>query len=745
MDYFRAALVIAPQIFAGCLIYLLLLKRTEVAAIELLSIGFAIGITASTICDQIFVNLNWPKIGWLLPLFVSIFVGSYILWAKKIVLARVAWQGELKKTFFPVVSIATIALGTEWFWLFPSGIFLVIAATLMYFPKFGFQKIATRMSLLASVVAMYIMVSTRPKIWWMLEENDYPFLQALSSSIANWGPSDYFLQTGSPLKYHWFIYAWVGLVERSAKTEPYLVLTRISPAIFTLLITGIIWTVFNNFSDSSRKKLAFTFVVMMSSSYPLWGGGMKITTLSSPSQYYAFIFLIASLHFLILTSRDSLRLATLLSSIFAAATILTKAPHGFVLVSGIVFHLGSIFFYKNTQKHQIIKVEVSMLFVALSTYLLFVSGPGFENSAAFQFGGFLWQIQGEVRLAPTLYVFTFGILTVISLSLIPFLIFLSGYLTNQRNPEHFYYFGLGSIAFGSSVAILVIANYGENLYFLHAAVVISNIVGLFSLIESDNLRLPKLSFNFLLIPLGVSICIASFFIPNINSGSKVAIISRSMRPVFGSLIILTYVTFICISRRRNIKHIRATVFQVLLVAISMSITFSFANWIILMPTKSDEFKRNGLTYLPNQDVLDVAGWIRNNSELKDIVASNFGWPLLKNDELKYFTAPCTSFKDKSVVEESCRRTSNAQLVVYLGRRSWLQTTTFQYSNKNDVAEKRQRTILNFAQNPDQKTYDLLHSGGVDWFVVDRSTTSLESWLPFAEIKFTSDSFFVLKI
>jgi hypothetical protein len=448
---------------------------------------------------------------------------------------------------------------------------------------------------------------------------------------------------------------------------------------------------------------------------------------------------------LILTSRDSLRLATLLSSIFAAATILTKAPHGFVLISGIVFHLGSILFYKNIRKYQIIKVEVSMLFVALSTYLLFVSGPGFENSAAIQFGGFLWQIQGEVRLAPTLYVFTFGILTVISLSLIPFLIFLSGYFTNQRNPEHFYYFGLGSIVFGASVAILVIANYGENLYFLHAAVVISNIVGLFSLIESDNLRLPKLSFNFLLTPLGVSICIASFFIPNINSGSKVAIISRSMRPVFGSLIILTYLTFICISRRQNIKHIRASVFQVLLVAITMSVTFSFANWIILMPTKSDEFKRNGLTYLPNQDVLNVAGWIRNNSELTDIVASNFGWPLLKNDELKYFTAPCTSFKNKSIAEESCRRTSNAQLVVYLGRRSWLQTTTFQYSNENDVTEKRQRTILNFAQNPDQKTYDLLQSGGVDWFVVDRSTTSLESWLPFAEIRYASDSFFVLKI
>lgn len=99
MDYLRASLVIAPQLLAGCLIYLLLLKRTDVAAVELLSIGFAIGITTSTICDQIFVNLDWPKIGWLLPLFISIFVGFYVLRAKKIVLAKVAWRGEFKKHF----------------------------------------------------------------------------------------------------------------------------------------------------------------------------------------------------------------------------------------------------------------------------------------------------------------------------------------------------------------------------------------------------------------------------------------------------------------------------------------------------------------------------------------------------------------------------------------------------------------------------------------------------------------------
>ena len=39
MDYLKVFLVLAPQLIAGCLIYLLILKRDEVDAIELLSVG----------------------------------------------------------------------------------------------------------------------------------------------------------------------------------------------------------------------------------------------------------------------------------------------------------------------------------------------------------------------------------------------------------------------------------------------------------------------------------------------------------------------------------------------------------------------------------------------------------------------------------------------------------------------------------------------------------------------------------
>ena len=72
MDYLRVGLVIAPQFLAGCLIYLLLLKRSEVDLIELVSIGGVFGIVSSTIIDQVFVNLELPHIGWLVAVLLAV-------------------------------------------------------------------------------------------------------------------------------------------------------------------------------------------------------------------------------------------------------------------------------------------------------------------------------------------------------------------------------------------------------------------------------------------------------------------------------------------------------------------------------------------------------------------------------------------------------------------------------------------------------------------------------------------------
>ena len=746
MDYFRAALVIAPQIFAGCLIYLLLLKRTEVAAIELLSIGFAIGITASTICDQIFVNLNWPKIGWLLPLFVSIFVGSYILWAKKIVLARVAWQGEFKKTFFPVVSIATIALGTEWFWLFPSGIFLVIAATLMYFPKFGFQKIATRMSLLASVVAMYIMVSTRPKVWWMLEEVEYPFFEALSSSLANWGIQDYVLTSGTELKYHWFTYAWIGIIDRASSIEIFRSSTQIAPVVFTIAITSLIWSLINRFSSSAWKTFLFTLVSMTASSYPIWGGGIKITMLSSPSQFFAFAFSITTLFLLLESSERKIRFSPILIGVMAGATVLAKVFHGVVIISVAAF---TIFLFGVYSRNISRLLLTNCLVVITSTTLVFFRFIFVKNSQhnfRLRFSDFLWQIQGDLRSFPSVYVKLFGLLTIVSLAILPLtlLILLKTHEKKSFDSAHFV-MSVGVLVGGISGAGLTVFGNGENLYFLHAAISLSSILSFAYLAEQRDLQVLKPKNLLLAVLGGACLTTISYAIPNFDSGSNLSIVLRTLKSITPAWMLIICLALVWLTNLISKKQKSKSFYNIAVGAAAMCIGFTVFNWIDIAPEKMDEFRRNGTSYLAPPELLKVSSWVIANTSEDDIIASNFGWPDMEDAELESYSLPCIAYQNKRILQETCNRTKNSLLAAYLDRRLWLQTTVLQYSEFNEKIKQRQLVSVQFASKPSNLNLQIMNSDGVDWFVVDRSTTSLESWLPFAEIRYTSDSFFVLKI
>ena len=115
MDYLRVGLVIAPQFLAGCLIYLLLLKRSEVDVIELVSIGSVFGIVSSTIIDQIFVNLKLPHIGWLIAVLLAVVAFLQVKQSKKFNLPKVNWGSDFRKSVFAIMAIAAMALGTEWF------------------------------------------------------------------------------------------------------------------------------------------------------------------------------------------------------------------------------------------------------------------------------------------------------------------------------------------------------------------------------------------------------------------------------------------------------------------------------------------------------------------------------------------------------------------------------------------------------------------------------------------------------
>ncbi len=756
MDYFRAALVIAPQIFAGCLIYLLLLKRTEVAAIELLSIGFATGITASTICDQIFVNLNWPKIGWLLPLFVSIFVGSYILWAKKIVLARVAWQGEFKKTFFPVVSIATIALGTEWFWLFPSGIFLVIAATLMFFPKFGFQKIATRMSLLASVVAMYIMVSTRPKVWWMLEEVDYPFFAALSDAVAKGGIANYPLASGFTVKYHWFVYAWVGLTQRASSVQPFFVLTIIAPIVFTIAITGIAWSIIAQFSKSQKKTFLASLVLMTSSSFPLWGGGMKIVHLGSPSQFYAFAFLFAAIALSLRFLRRNLRFATFTISTVSTATVLSKTMHGAVLSVLLVAVVIYLLISQDEDWRHLVQSPIAALTSIFLAFYVFIRMPETSSFLDLSWGEYAWQLQGDLKSIPLQIISFVGVLNFVGLSILNIILIAVTFPIRNRlklDSRLLLYSSHLVLVTVAVLSFILLGDYGENLYFLHAGTSTVNLLLLSVLVSStrfDDTHLGDLAKWTLA---GAGLAFATFLIPNLDSGSGGAIIIRASRTPFGALILILYMLICLIVNSRKKIDNYFILRKLLFVTVAMSLAFSVINWGRDGQRKTKEFNSAGSTYIGSPELIEVGDWLKQNTPSDAIFASNFGWGRLNQSELLPYSAPCTALRNRSVPQETCMRTGDTKLVVYSERQAWLQATrtiwlqaTPSKSEKiNEPLDIRQFVSTQFSINPSEQLLKILKDSQIDWFVVDRTDSFRDSWLPFAIIRFTNKTFFVLEL
>jgi hypothetical protein len=745
MDYLKVFLVLAPQLIAGCLIYLMILKRDEVALVELLSIGGVFGIVTSTIFDQIFVNLQLPRIGWLVPLLVVLVVFRIGQNNQAIALPKIQTEQAFRKTILPILAISAAALGTEWFWLFPSGVLFVIAASFLIVTPKKYSKIATRAASLSAVIAGIYMIANRPKIWWFMYEHDFPFFQALSRSLSDWGLRDYVLLSGTNTKYHWFTYAWIGLVDRTSGAQVFFVLTRVAPAVFVLLITAVSWSFINRFSKSTFRTYIGTLLVMTASTYPLWGYGSKISFLASPSQFFATSIFFVAAHLLMLMSNNMLRIEVATIPIVVASTMLSKTMHGVVLISALAFALVAQFVTNAKTNRKSLLSGCLAIAIGLLTYFLLVANSEGENVFQIRFGDFFWQLQGDARLLPEKYVDLFGLLTIVSFSVLPILlIFLKLILRKTEKLNVMDFLSIGGLIFGALLSVLILSAYGENLYFLQAATSLSILLS-FSSLSHINLIPTNLSWRIAIAVLGIIFCSISFLIPSIDSGAQDAIIIRSMRVYTPAVLLLFFALIIVGMGALRGKNSFNQVLRVTAVVAVMSISFSAANWFNAIDRKHNEFARDGDSYLATANLTDLADWVNSNSADSDIVASNFGWPTLLSGDAELFRSPCTSFRNKEVPIETCRRTSSALLVAYMHRRTWLQTTALHYTGFTPEIDGRQTVTLGFAADPTLAHAQQMIDDGVDWFVVDRSTTDRTSWEPFATTEYTNDSFFALRL
>ena len=746
MDYIKVFLVLAPQLIAGCLIYFLILKRNEVALVELLSIGGVFGIVSSTIFDQIFVNLQLPPIGWLVPLLIALVIFRIVQKNQAIVLPKIQTEQAFKKTILPILAISAAAIGTEWFWLFPSGVLFCFAAFLSIAPKQTYSHIVIRLTNLAALIAGVIMIANRPKIWWILNEGDYPFLQGLSRSLADWGIRDYFLLSGTTTKYHWFTYAWIGLVERAATAKSFFVFTRIAPVVFVVLITGIVWSLINRVSKTKLQIFAAALVIMTASSHLLTDGGVKLIFLASPSQVYAFALLLTTVFIFIDQLNDAIRKPSLILSALSVSTMLSKAPHGFILVFSVLFTISILIILKKEVKRKTLLSCISIVVFSLLTYFALIESTASQAIYELRLGDFYWQLQGDAKLLSDKKIALIGTLTIIALIILPLQLTLTNVISSVKGKSQPHEFlSLGSLIAGTGAALVMLGVAGENFYFLNASIFLASTLGFASLARTKNQHLIGTKTFVLLVSLGMVLCLASYQIPNINSGGEYAIILRSMRIYTPGLLILLFTVLIWLSNTIRKKPFFSSGLKMIVISSAMVTSFAMVNWVERAPRKTVEFSRDGETYVGSTNLIELSNWVNKNTNKNVVVASNFGWPKVADDELKSYGSLCLPQRDKNAPIQTCKRTGGTMLVAYMRRRTWVQATGLHYTGFTPETNKRQTTTLEFSTEPNAEHLHQMRSDGVAWYVVDRSTTDRTNWEPFATVRFTNDSFYVLEL
>jgi hypothetical protein len=202
--------------------------------------------------------------------------------------------------------LARVAFNASWGWLLPTAIvlvsFLISRLRGVRVRVSSTDHLVDRASLLALVVAAVVgaaslvgNIRNYPLSWeglWGGYHPDMPFFEALSTSLARFGPFDSIFLPGAEVRYHWLVYAWSGQVSEVVGAEGFVMLTRglqlVAVLASSLLV--IAWA-----RRLTHRLLTPTLAVLLL----LAGGYVGVTyggilNFDSPSQSMGVVWLLAT-------------------------------------------------------------------------------------------------------------------------------------------------------------------------------------------------------------------------------------------------------------------------------------------------------------------------------------------------------------------------------------------------------------------------------------------------------------------
>lgn len=728
---------ITIQVFTGAYIWSLVSPNKNLNLPILIGMGLAIGSFATVMSQQLLRTTALAGMAWLLPALICLTCLSHtavlrksVTLPKRIILPKI---NDICDFHLVLLGTVGLSLASRWTWLLPITVVLVFIALFQCINLITQlnRKIWVIYSFLILVSAYFSQILLNHSTSWFHFSNDQTFSESLSWSLARFGPNDSPFEVGSSIRYHWFALAWSGITTSASNASAFTLITKALPIVSFIGIIALIWGITASITQSRQSPIIAAFGFAF-----LW----NLTELApplytnSPTYLFTCVWFLASIFSVFRLLKQSSIQQFVVFILLTFATIGGKSSTGIILVAGII--LGTIFCLliprlKIDIKKTILITAISILVLVITYVLLYLQFSGKSNNRLWiQIGASALQSGvGSSKNGALLKILSSGFLFLdLLLPSIP--IFL--YLVFKKSNIIELYFFLGMLITAASASFLLNAAGGSQLYFYLAAACVNPIVVAIYL-EKENWHFRN-SQNILIIGAGLFIAIISSYVWNLSSSKSSPTISTLLK-FFAILLpwittmILRLFFFLPGKRQLRKKHITPALASILLLlAVCSSYRLTYQYRLTVKQLVRKELGQTNLPISGSQDQAMVFDWLRANTSVLDIIATN---------------RFCISYETNCV--------SKWMLMSAISqRRAYIEGGYFDWTSKNQMPTPAQQNkidnCIQFATSPNTQNWLPLITYNVSWFIVDHAASPpLQSWEPFATVVMTNHSMTLLRV
>ena len=683
------------QILGGATLWLLASRNRSIHIAEVLGVGLALGSISATLCAQALLPLKAGMLGFQFP---GLF--ALIIWAVSPLRIRLTHtlkalqpRGSFYSLFIYGISLSSLAL-LPFFRLNPE-------------VRHG--------------VTQY--------------QLDLPYFEALSQGVTTLGNSENIIFANTPLRYHWFAYAWSGWETQFSSAEQFLVLTRLLPLVSTLgmiLLTIVLVQMLSH--RTVPIALALTIGIFGSAIAGRGPLGSAIYPIS-PSQFITTIWLMAaSVVYLCFVKSETEWVYSLISFAILCVGCTGGKSSTIPILGGAIITVTTLLILRKQNLSRVIVSLAIYLVTAISAYSLIIAGYDRSDINLGLGMGVLFDLSLEQKsdYSRGISWVLIGVAGVISLTAKTFGVLLAIRSSHKLTPEVL--FACGALLAGVTLCAFIDANGVNQLFFIYAGLVLATPVAAVGLFEGFRIKTSKdYRVEAILSLIGV-FCACFYYVARFEFlGFNVASIFRVSHltfwiwaPIVTLLIVILLASTIAIiisypSKQLTQKIIFFCAVVVTSFSVSTGVIWSLGGQLLhplvgRVVDKPIEYSSGWGWTSSHQTAMT---WLKAETSLDDVVATNrfcaSGEPVNSCFAGSYFVSALS------------------------GRRMLVEghywTPNYQQSTRPAFLLDRINASLAFSKNPTDSAWRHLRSYGVTWVVIDKGFPKAKNWEPFGVIKF----------